>query len=62
MYFNGSPKKLANTPIDTRCVLDPSNIRSGKSQIFEANLTPAVKSGSGTITYKLTSVFKQEVL
>lgn len=60
MYFNGSPKKLASCPIDTRCVLDNNNIKNGKSQTFEVNLTSCIKnSGLCKITYKLTSVYKQ---
>lgn len=32
MYFNGSPKKLASCLIDSRCVLDPQNVRNCKSK------------------------------
>ncbi len=63
MMFNGSPKKLASCHIDMKNILDPNNYRANRSELFEVNMNTHIPSSKeNRITYRLSSIYKEEVV
>jgi hypothetical protein len=59
MLFSGSPKKLASCQIDMRNILDSSNYRANRAEIFEVSMNPHVSnSKENRITFRLSSIYK----
>lgn len=62
MLFNGSPKKLATYAVDMRCILDPNSHRATRSEVFEADMVKHVNHHDCRVTFRLSSVFKEEMV
>lgn len=65
MYISNSPKKLASCQVDMKSILDPLNVRTPRTRLFELPLAMSVSLPAKTdnlITFRLTSQFKEEII